>query len=45
MYESFKSAFVNLDMGRASAISTILLLIIFLISMIELKLTKTSFEY
>jgi multiple sugar transport system permease protein len=45
MYESYKSAFVNLDMGRASAITTILLAIILLFSFFELKLTKAGFEY
>jgi len=45
MYESFKSAFVNLDMGRATAISSILLLVILGISLAELRLTKASFEY
>jgi multiple sugar transport system permease protein len=45
MYESYKSAFMNLDMGRANAISSILLLVILAISAIELRLTKTSFEY
>lgn len=45
MYESYKSAFVNLDMGRASAITSILLVIILVFSVIELKLTKAKFEY
>jgi multiple sugar transport system permease protein len=45
MYESFKSAFVNLDMGRATAISSILLVVILLISVAELKLTRADFEY
>jgi multiple sugar transport system permease protein len=45
MYESYKSMFVNLDSGKASAISTILLLIILVFSTIELKVTKASFEY
>ena len=45
MYESFKSAFVNLDMGRATAISSILLLVVLLISAVELRLTRASFEY
>jgi multiple sugar transport system permease protein len=45
MYESYKSAFVNLDMGRASAITTILLAIILIFSFFELKLTKAGFEY
>ena len=45
MFESYKSAFVNLDMGRATAISSVLLLIILLFSAVELKLTRASFEY
>jgi multiple sugar transport system permease protein len=45
MYESYKSAFVNIDLGRATAISSILLVVIFLISVIELKFTKAGFEY
>jgi multiple sugar transport system permease protein len=45
MYESYKSAFVNLDLGRATAISSVLLLIILLFSAVELKLTRASFEY
>jgi multiple sugar transport system permease protein len=45
MYESYTSAFVNADMGRASAITSILLLIILAFSFIELKLTKARFEY
>ncbi|MFO7882910.1 MAG: sugar ABC transporter permease [Perlabentimonas sp.] len=45
MYESYKSAFVNLDMGRASAITSILLVVILVFSFIELRLTKASFEY
>jgi len=45
MYESYKSAFVNLDMGRASAITTILLGIILVFSLFELKWTKAGFEY
>jgi multiple sugar transport system permease protein len=45
MYESYKSAFMNLDMGRANAISSILFLFILAISAIELRLTKTTFEY
>jgi multiple sugar transport system permease protein len=36
---------VNADMGRASAITSILLLIILAFSFIELKLTKARFEY
>lgn len=45
MYESYKSAFVNLDMGRASAITSILLIIILAFSFFELRLTKARFEY
>jgi len=45
MYESYKSAFVNLDLGRATAISSVLLLIILLFSAVELKITRASFEY
>jgi multiple sugar transport system permease protein len=45
MYESYKSAFVNLDLGRATAISSVLLVIILLFAALELKLTRTSFEY
>ena len=45
MYESYTSAFVNADMGRASAITSILLLIILAFSFVELKLTKARFEY
>jgi multiple sugar transport system permease protein len=45
MYESYKSAFVNADMGRASAITSILLAIILVFSFFELKLTKANFEY
>jgi multiple sugar transport system permease protein len=45
MYESYTSAFVNADMGRASAITSILLVIILAFSFVELKLTKAKFEY
>ncbi|MEL7555483.1 sn-glycerol-3-phosphate transport system permease protein UgpA [bioreactor metagenome] len=45
MYESYTSAFVNSDMGRASAITSILLVIILVFSFIELKITKAKFEY
>ncbi|MDK2952407.1 MAG: multiple sugar transport system permease protein [Kosmotogales bacterium] len=45
MYESYKSAFVNLDMGRATAISSILLLMIFVFTIFELRITKANFEY
>ncbi|HNS76807.1 carbohydrate ABC transporter permease [Mesotoga prima] len=45
MYESYKSAFVNLDMGRASAITTILLGIILVFSFFELRFTRARFEY
>jgi multiple sugar transport system permease protein len=45
MYESYKSAFVNLDLGRATAISSVLLVIILLFAALELRLTRTSFEY
>jgi multiple sugar transport system permease protein len=45
MYESYKSAFMNLDMGRANAISSLLFLFILAISAIELRLTRTSLEY
>ncbi len=45
MYESYKSAFINLDMGRATAISSILLLIILITSFISLKLNKAEYEY
>lgn len=45
MYESYTSAFVNADMGRASAITSILLLIILAFSFVELRLTKARFEY
>ncbi|MGC9322157.1 MAG: carbohydrate ABC transporter permease, partial [Kosmotogaceae bacterium] len=45
MYESYKSAFVNLDMGRASAITTILLGIILAFSFFELRFTRARFEY
>ncbi len=45
MYESFKSAFVNNDLGRATAISSILLVVILLISLVEMRLTRASFEY
>jgi multiple sugar transport system permease protein len=45
MFESYKSAFVNLDLGRATAISTVLLLVILLFSVVELRLTRASFEY
>lgn len=45
MYESYTSAFVNADMGRASAITSILLLVILVFSLVELRLTKARFEY
>jgi multiple sugar transport system permease protein len=45
MYESYTSAFVNSDMGRASAITSILLAIILAFSFIELRITKAKFEY
>ena len=45
MYESYKSAFVNIDMGRATAISSILLVIIIAISFISLRLNKAEYEY
>lgn len=45
MYESYTSAFVNADMGRASAITSVLLVIILAFSFVELKLTKAKFEY
>jgi len=45
MYESYKSAFVNLDMGRASAITSILLAIILVFSFVELRLTRAKFDY
>lgn len=45
MFESFKSAFVSLDIGRAAAISSVLLLIILVFSLAELRITRASFEY
>jgi multiple sugar transport system permease protein len=45
MYECYKSAFVHVDFGRATAISSILLVVILLISIVELRITKASFEY
>jgi multiple sugar transport system permease protein len=45
MYESYTSAFVNADMGRASAITSILLVIIMLFSVVELRFTRAEFEY
>ena len=45
MYESYTSAFVNADMGRASAITSILLAIIMLFSFVELHFIKAEFEY
>lgn len=45
MYESYTSAFVIADMGRASAITSILLMIIMIFSFVELRLTKARFEY
>jgi len=45
MYESYKSAFVNVDLGRATAISSMLLVMILITSVIELRLTRASFEY
>lgn len=45
MYESFKSAFVNLDIGRATAISSVLLIVILIVALVELRLTKASFDY
>lgn len=45
MYESYKSAFINLDLGRATSISSVLLLIILLFTVAELKFTRASFEY
>lgn len=45
MYESYKSAFVNVDMGRATAISSMLLVLILLISLVQLRVTRASFDY
>lgn len=45
MYECYKSAFMHVDFGRATAISSILLVVILLISIVELRMTKASFEY
>ncbi len=45
MYESYTSAFVNADLGRASAITSILLVIIMLFSVVELRFTRAEFEY
>ena len=45
MYESYTSAFVLADMGRASAITSILLIVIMIFSFVELRLTKARFEY
>lgn len=45
MYEAYKSAFVSIDTGRANAITTVLLAVVFFFSLFELKLTKAKFEY
>lgn len=45
MYEAYKSAFINLDMGRANAITTVLLTLILIFSFFELRLSKARFEY
>lgn len=45
MYESYKSAFVNVDLGRATAISSLLLVVILIISFVQLRLTRANFEY
>ena len=45
MYESYKSAFINLDLGRATAISTILLGIILVVSFISLRINRAEYEY
>lgn len=45
MYESYTSAFVIADMGRASTITSILLIVIMTFSFLELRLTKAKFEY
>ncbi len=45
MYESYKSAFMYLDTGRAMAISSLTLLGVLILSIVQLKLTRTRFEY
>jgi len=45
MYESYKSAFVYLDTGRAMAISSLTLLGVLALSAMQLKLTRAQFEH
>jgi len=45
MYEAYKSAFISIDTGRANAITTVLLAVVFFLSLFELKLTKAKFVY
>lgn len=45
MYEAYNSAFVYADLGRATAISTILIGIILVIALLQLRILKAGFEY
>ena len=45
MYESYKSAFINIDINRATAISAILLLIILAVSAVGLRVSRVQYEY
>jgi len=45
MYESYKSAFVYLDPGRAMAISSLTLIGVLVLSVVQLKLARARFEY
>lgn len=45
VYESYKSAFIGLDMGRATAISSLVLAAVLLLSLAELRLTRAKHEY
>lgn len=45
VYYVFKSAFVYMRMGYASALSLILFLVILVLSLIQLKATQARFEY
>lgn len=44
MYESYKSAFVYLNMNRSAAISSLVLAAVFALSLLELRLTRSQFH-
>jgi len=45
MYEAYSSAFVYSDLGRAGAISSILIGIILVIALLQLRVFRTEFKY